>query len=806
MRPARRPHATTIAASVLIAALAVGGLPILRTVVATGGVDVVSRQVAISVDHQRLVRLPIAASHVVLHWTGQPEAQITVALGRTADGLGEEVPAGLTDGSGEDGDVNYSEVIWADGARYARVTSDRPIAEMTVVAMDTDQGRGIDESGVVQAAVTQPAVITRAGWGANESYSTNAGGYIRYAPDFNPIQKIIVHHTAGRNNDPNPAATIRAIFYDHAVLRGYGDIDYNFLIDSQGRVYEGRRTWVDTPVQKPTGEDLAGNVVRGSHARHYNDATTGVVLLGNFTNVMPTAAARNSLVNLLAWKAERHGLDPKGQSTYVNPSDGTTKFLYNISGHRNVNATACPGQKFYNTFGQLRQDVANRIAATTGPAVDDTPPSVLSLKPMVPDPTGAHTLKFGLIFAEPVTGLEPGDFDVGGSSSGWTVDSVTGAASTYTVLVVADEGGDGPEDGTVDLTLRAGQVTDKADLDGPTDDETASVTFTAESDPPVAVLYAVATRGEPTNTSYGISVRFNEPVTGFTIGDIALGGTSNDASPWTVERIYGQDASYNFTVHHDSPAPGTFTVQVADDSVVDLAGNPGDGSNVISKTIDRWAPTTSVPTAILSSGTTLKGSDLRITLTWSGSDVGAGILNYDIARSFDGKPFKVIGTTTGTSFGWAIQPGHTYRFEVRARDKAGNVSAWKIGSTLRPALVQQTSGSVRFSGPSVTTRYAPYSGGTQRHLAAAGASVTYTTTARSLSFVTTVSGSGNRGSAKVYVDGVLVTTIDLSGSSTAYRYVAFSKVWSPVGTHTIKIVSVGSPVPRVDIDAFGVIR
>jgi hypothetical protein len=69
-----------------------------------------------------------------------------------------------------------------------------------------------------------------------------------------------------------------------------------------------------------------------------------------------------------------------------------------------------------------------------------------------------------------------------------------------------------------------------------------------------------------------------------------------------------------------------------------------------------------------------------------------------------------------------------------------------------------------------------------------------------------MSGTGTRGSAEVYVDGVLAATVDLDGPTTMYRYVAFSKVWSAVGTHTIKIVSLGSPVPRVDIDAFGVIR
>ena len=52
---------------------------------------------------------------------------------------------------------------------------------------------------------------------------------------------------------------------------------------------------------------------------------------------------------------------------------------------------------------------------------DHTPPTVLSLTPLVPDPTGAHTIPFGLIFSEPVTGLSKADFSVSGDSPGWTV-------------------------------------------------------------------------------------------------------------------------------------------------------------------------------------------------------------------------------------------------------------------------------------------------------------------------------------------------------------------------------------------------
>jgi len=48
------------------------------------------------------------------------------------------------------------------------------------------------------------------------------------------------------------------------------------------------------------------------------------------------------------------------------------------------------------------------------------------------------------------------------------------------------------------------------------------------------------------------------------------------------------------------------------------------------------------------------------------------------------------------------------------------------------------------------------------------------------------------------------TTIDLDPATTTYRYVAFSKRWSSVGTNRLRVVAVGGG--RLDVDAFGVIR
>jgi hypothetical protein len=810
---ARRPARTLapLAASLLLAAIVVPAGPIFRAAT-DHGIDTTSGRIDVdlSLAGEQVVRLPIAASHVSVHWTGAPDAHLTLNLGRTPNAMSEDIAIGADDDAAPWADptsVNFSEVIWADGARWARVRTDRPIEHLTVVAMDTHPGRAIDRSGVVDAAVNQPAVITRAGWGANESYSHNSGGYERFAQQYAPLQKLIVHHTAGRNNDPDPVSTIRAIYYDHAVIRGYGDIDYNFLIDAQGRVYEGRRSREYAKGESPTGEDLQGNVVRGSHARDYNDGTMGVVLLGNFTSVMPTTAARTALVNLLAWKAERHGIDPKGASTYTNPVLGNSKYLNNISGHRNVNATACPGELFYNTFATLRQDVANKIASTTGASHDTTPPTVRSLTPLVPKPTGAHTIPFGLIFNEPVTGLSRDDFEVGGSSSGWSVASITGAASTYTVNLVADDGGDGPPEGSVELTLPAGAVTDKAAHTGPADDVTAAADFAVDTTPATAVLYAVNTSTAKAGTSFSVSVLFDEPVKRFDPGDVSIGGTSHDKTPWVVQRVYGEGTTWNFTVNREDekPADGTFWIKLADGMTEDLAGVPTAESNVIERVIDHSVPTTSSLKVSLRTDTTLNGKTMRVRLTWTGKDVGpAGIKSYDIQRKYDSTAFATIGTSTGAQFDWSMTPGHTYQFRVRARDKNGNVGAWTTTTTLTPVLTQQSSSAVKYSSNTVTTSYPAYSGGTQRYLGVKGAWASYTTTARSLSFVTT--RALTRGTVDIWIDGAKVATINLNVSPTAYQWVPYSKTWSTAGTHTIKVVSVGTPIPRIDVDAFGVIR
>jgi hypothetical protein len=352
-------------AAALAAAFVVLGVAPALPVQGRTPVGVRGHEISLSVDRTSLVQLPLAASHVALHWAGQPGARVSISLSSDGATFGAPIAVEPTDGVGA-GTETYSAVLWAGGASAARIDSDRPLGRVTVVAIDANAPTRFAPatSYTAAAAVAQPAVITRAGWGADESLRLDSSGNELWPPQFYPVQKLIVHHTAGRNGDPDPAATVRAIYYYNAVTQGWGDMGYNFLIDEAGHIYEGRHSRTYAAGEIPTGEDAAGNGVTGAHVYGYNSGTVGIGLLGTLTNQDATPAARDALEQLLAWKAERHAIDPLGGSLYTNPVSGTQKTFANVSGHRDLAATECPGGTFYATFPQLRQAVATRISGT----------------------------------------------------------------------------------------------------------------------------------------------------------------------------------------------------------------------------------------------------------------------------------------------------------------------------------------------------------------------------------------------------------------------------------------------------------
>ncbi|MEV6945220.1 hypothetical protein AB0N07_25090 [Streptomyces sp. NPDC051172] len=112
-------------------------------------------------------------------------------------------------------------------------------------------------------------------------------------------------------------------------------------------------------------------------------------------------------------------------------------------------------------------------------------------------------------------------------------------------------------------------------------------------------------------------------------------------------------------------------------------------------------------------------------------------------------------------------------------------------------ILQETSatGSGSWTARSSTS----YLGGKSYSSGSKGASLTWTFTGRSASWV--VSRASTSGQAYVYVDGVKVGTVDLKSSTTLYRQAIWTKTWSAGAKHTVKIVVVGtSGRPTVTTD------
>jgi hypothetical protein len=307
--------------------------------------------------------------------------------------------------------------------------------------------------------------------------------------------------------------------------------------------------------------------------------------------------------------------------------------------------------------------------------------------------------------------------------------------------------------------------------------------------------------------SLTFDVTFNRSVTGVAAGDFGRTGT---ATGCVVGAPSGSGAAYTVVVTGCSA--GTVGLSFAANGASDgESTGPSSNRSAPTVTIDRTAPTVTAPALSLRSGVSLSSASttvgLPVSLAWSAIDAGgAGIASYDVARSDNGAAFATIASaTSATSLNATVTPGHTYRYEARARDKAGNLATYVIGPSLKPSLYQGGNSAIKYTGTWSTGTSTSYSNGTVKFAKAAGASASYTFTGRAIAFVTTKRSTA--GKVKVYLDGVLVSTIDTVGSSTTYRYIAFQKTWTTSGTHTLKLVVSGtSGRPRVDLDALEVIR
>ena len=126
--------------------------------------------------------------------------------------------------------------------------------------------------------------------------------------------------------------------------------------------------------------------------------------------------------------------------------------------------------------------------------------------------------------------------------------------------------------------------------------------------------------------------------------------------------------------------------------------------------------------------------------------------------------------------------------------------------TFKTASTQDTSTAVKYSsGWHKKAASTVFSGGTAAYTTTNGASASFRFSGRAIGWVTALGPT--HGKVKVYVDGVYVKTVDAYAATSSYRVLAYTRTWSAVGTHTLRLVAVTTASrPRVDLDAFAILR
>ncbi len=163
----------------------------------------------------------------------------------------------------------------------------------------------------VVAPADVSGVIPRREW-------ASAGPNLSLINPMNGIDRITVHHDGmppvslrAKGDVAHRLELIRSVHTGNSDENGrhWADIGYHYVIDPQGRIWEGR------PVR-----------YQGAHVKKNNEHNLGIMVLGNFDEQRPTSEAIASLDAFLADRMHAYRIP-------VN----------RVFTHQEINPTACPG-------------------------------------------------------------------------------------------------------------------------------------------------------------------------------------------------------------------------------------------------------------------------------------------------------------------------------------------------------------------------------------------------------------------------------------------------------------------------------
>jgi YD repeat-containing protein len=509
-----------------------------------------------------------------------------------------------------------------------------------------------------------------------------------------------------------------------------------------------------------------------------------------------------------------------GADVTITGSAGGTKTVA-VSGGPSTYTVAVSGMTSGTVIASIAAGVAtdgagngNTASTSTDNTVtfDTTAPTVaINQAAGQLDPTNAAPINFTVVFSEAVTGFTGADVTISGTAGGTKTVTVSGGPSTYTVSV------SGMTSGTVIASIAAGGASDGAgngNAASTSTDNTVTFDTTAVT---VNINQAVG-QADPTNGSpINFTVVFSEAVSAFTGGDVTITGTAGGTKTMAVS---GGPSTY--TVSVSGMTSGTVIATIAAGVATDGAGNGNAASTSTDNTVtfDTTPPTVAVTSP--ASGGTVSGT---VPVTASASDE-VGITGVQLL--VDGAALGAEDITDPYSAAWdttAVTDG-SHALTAVARDAAGNTT------TSAPITVTVSNGPpstpsfTRFENTDVSITYtdgntAPgqpagwWHGSRSRGWSGRIASFNRSDGAQArFRFTgTTVRWIGFRapwaGIARVYVDDVFISELDLYATTEQVQAVAFSRTGLTNGTHTLTVESTGRKNPAavdyaIVVDAFDV--
>ena len=392
---------------------------------AAGDVRMVTRDEPIGGSERVLSRAaPLRFDMVGLHWRGSGavwfktrSAAGTWSDWRYAAPEEEDLPNRGTAEDGAQRGWRFGNAYWTGPSTAIRYRFSGTVTRLRAFfiwsAVDAAPTRAVLRAG-------HPAIISRAQWGADESI-------VRAPPSYaNRVRFAVVHHTAGTNSYTmaQSAAIVRGIQRYHVLANGWNDIGYNFLVDKYGQIFEGRGGGIDR------------NVI-GAHAQGFNTGSTGVAVLGTYSAVGASTAARAALVRLLAWRLDVAHVDPLSKLTWISGGNpeypaGTAVHLRAVAGHRDTGPTSCPGGALY---GQL-PGIASAVAARGLPKLYD-PEVAGGLGGAVRFTGRLSTALPWTVTIRDVNGVTVASGNGSGTNVDWTWDASATPFGTFTYAIAA---------------------------------------------------------------------------------------------------------------------------------------------------------------------------------------------------------------------------------------------------------------------------------------------------------------------------------------------------------------------------------